>query len=616
MTKKYQKILLFVIIFFSIGIITLHSCTKQNVAPTCSITTSGNVTSYFVGDIIKIQTSCFDEDNNISNATIFINDLSIPQQVRSTNIYSLDSKILTAGIYILKYHVEDSEGLSDNDTIRIILRELPAPQPEPQFTSNTQSGIYPLTVYFTDSSSNNPQIWYWDFGDGSTSTEQHPCHTYDTNGVYSVSLAIGVDALTDTLTKPDYIEARSPASEPIAEFGASIRTGRSPLTVMFYDSSLNNPSRWFWEFGDGTTSAEKNPVKVYTEVNHFFVALEVSNDVGSDRLVRYHYIVVSDSAQPPVAKINLPQVGAHIDSSVHFLDASEHQPDFWLWEFGDGTFSDEQNPVHVYSQTGDYTVQLVVRNALGYDTTVVEDAVHVYGPCEEAPTVTDIDGNTYSTVQIGNQCWMAENLATTHYPDGTAIPHITNTQEWADLLDIIFDDAYCYPENQYTPHHGAFYTYAAAIAWDWVHDNQEGQGICPDGWHLPNDYEWMVLEGYVDSQYPIGHEVWSGSTPSNRGFDVGLNLRSTSGWQQQNNGVNRYGFNALPVGNRDYYNGHFYSDAYEACFWTATKGTYNSDRFAYHRILISLYNNSSRGAWNMSQGNSIRCIKNQPANYH
>jgi hypothetical protein len=121
------------------------------------------------------------------------------------------------------------------------------------------------------------------------------------------------------------------------------------------------------------------------------------------------------------------------------------------------------------------------------ELSLVNQETTMGGPCPGMPTVTDIDGNIYNTVLIGNQCWMKENLRVTHYPDGDEIPQIMLDEEWAALADNNTDDAMCLPLNDDGFHPGALYTYAAAIGDNWERDFNEGQGVCPHGWHLPSD---------------------------------------------------------------------------------------------------------------------------------
>ena len=126
-------------------------------------------------------------------------------------------------------------------------------------------------------------------------------------------------------------------------------------------------------------------------------------------------------------------------------------------------------------------------------------------------TVTDIDGNIYQTIKIGDQCWMAEDLKVSHYPNGDAIPYIDLDATWGALADDNTSDAYTvYADNNNdgtvdiaNPDYGYLYSYAAAIGDNWVRDNDasttDGQGVCPDGWHLPTDTEWLTLENEVET---------------------------------------------------------------------------------------------------------------------
>lgn len=132
--------------------------------------------------------------------------------------------------------------------------------------------------------------------------------------------------------------------------------------------------------------------------------------------------------------------------------------------------------------------------------------------CPGAPTVTDIDGNVYNTVLIGDQCWMKENLKVTHYPNSDEIPYITDNNAWAALGDNNTDDAYCYYNNNSSSEYGALYTYSAAIADNWQRDNADGQGICPDGWHLPTDAEWTVLIEYLGGSIVAGGKMKESGT--------------------------------------------------------------------------------------------------------
>ncbi len=176
-------------------------------------------------------------------------------------------------------------------------------------------------------------------------------------------------------------------------------------------------------------------------------------------------------------------------------------------------------------------------------------------------TVTDFDGNTYATVQIGEQCWMKENLRTTHYADGTSISH-GNTES--------FDVGYWYYPDDNSSNKA---TYGLLYNWKAVmrdssssSSNPSGvQGICPKGWHVPSYAEWTQLTDYVSSQ----SEYWCGGNSD----AIAKALASTTKWKcsGDNCGVgnnpstnNATGFSALPAGG---YHGNF---GYGASFWSST----------------------------------------------
>ena len=221
-------------------------------------------------------------------------------------------------------------------------------------------------------------------------------------------------------------------------------------------------------------------------------------------------------------------------------------------------------------------------------------------------TVTDIDGNTYKTVLIGDQCWMKENLKVRHYPNGEVIPYCnTNNREWRSLEDNNTDDACCYYKNDTNSEYGVLYTFAAAIADNWERDNAERQGICPDGWHLPTDAEWKVLEGTVDSHYPVGDPKWDGY--GSRGFDVSTHLKSNTEWFNNKNGDNLSGFTALPGGEHDFYDGGFHHAESHGYWWSATE---YSSYHAWFRCLTYKDAYMYRNPNGKSGGLSVRCIKN------
>lgn len=173
---------------------------------------------------------------------------------------------------------------------------IPALAPVVNFTATPRSGMEPLTVQFTDLSANfvNITYWFWDFGDGTNSTEQNPIHTYEQDGNYTVSLTVTGDNTTITETKTNYIIVYD--SEPTADFYGTPLFGAPPLTVQFYDLSMSYDgivSR-LWDFGDNTTSTEKDPKHTYTSEGIYTVTLIVTEvDGDTDTEVKTNYVIVT-----------------------------------------------------------------------------------------------------------------------------------------------------------------------------------------------------------------------------------------------------------------------------------------------------------------------------------
>lgn len=145
------------------------------------------------------------------------------------------------------------------------------------FYASPTSGKVPLTVKFTDKSTGSPTSWYWNFGDKYTSKVKNPVHKYTKAGKYTVTLKVTNAAGSNTVTKSSYITVPNP---PVAAFSAYPMTGK---TVKFTDKSTNNPTSWYWNFGDGGTSKLQNPpVHKYAQAGKkYIVSLTVKNAAGT-----------------------------------------------------------------------------------------------------------------------------------------------------------------------------------------------------------------------------------------------------------------------------------------------------------------------------------------------
>jgi vibriolysin len=167
--------------------------------------------------------------------------------------------------------------------------------PIADFTAYPLSGGVPLTTHFTDQSQ-AASSWYWQFGDGGTSTDENPTYTYNTMGTFTVTLTATNEFGSDDEVKTNYITVTAP-QPPIADFVASATDINLNNTVDFTDLSLENPTSWSWTFEGGTpgTSTAQNPTGItYTTVGTFDVTLVVTNPQGTDTMTKVDYISVSE----------------------------------------------------------------------------------------------------------------------------------------------------------------------------------------------------------------------------------------------------------------------------------------------------------------------------------
>ena len=269
---------------------------------------------------------------------------------------------------------------------------------------------------------------------------------------------------------------------------------------------------------------------------------------------------------------------------------------------GNGTGSFTSNIAGLTSATT-YYVRAYATNSIGtaygevltFTTPNPNDGL----PCSGAATVTDYDDNTYNTVQIGAQCWMKENLRTTHYSNGTSIALGSSTSTTT---------AYRYYPNNSSANvssYGYLYNWKAVMRSSSPSSaNPSGvQGICPTGWHVPSDVEWTQLTDYVGSQTQYQCD--------NSSDYFAKALASTTGWTSYSTTCavgnnpstnNATGFSALPAGYSSVLYDFFGSGAY---FWSATE---NDDYYAYFRSLTCYYAGVYRYDADKYIGCSVRCV--------
>ncbi|MDD3875087.1 MAG: PKD domain-containing protein [Bacteroidales bacterium] len=257
--------------------------------------------------------------------------------------------------------------------------------PDADFTANVTTIPLGGSVNFTDLSTNTPTSWSWSFTGGTpaTSTLQNPTGiTYNTAGLFPVSLTATNAHGSNTETKTDYIEVIDGPVAPIADFVANVTTIPEGGSVNFTDLSANLPTSWDWTFTGGTpaTSNLQNPTNiVYSTAGTYEVILTVTNAAGNDTHTKIDYINVVVPGVP-VADFTANQTTINVGGSVNFTDLSTNFPSSWNWTFTGGSpaSSTDQNPTGIsYAAAGTYTVSLTVSNNFGTDTHTKTDYINV-----------------------------------------------------------------------------------------------------------------------------------------------------------------------------------------------------------------------------------------------
>jgi PKD repeat protein len=198
--------------------------------------------------------------------------------------------VVTDGPWMSTYPFESGEVTELN----LRVENMPADEPPvADFAANRTTGPSPLPVSFIDTSTNAPTIWLWDFGDGNSSDQQSPVHTYMSPGEYTVNLNVTNAAGSGFEAKEGYITVTDAGvTPPVADFEVNITEGIPPLAIGFTDLSVNTPTSWVWNYGDGYSSNEQNPVHSYTAVGNYTVILTVTNEGGSNSTTKEDLITV------------------------------------------------------------------------------------------------------------------------------------------------------------------------------------------------------------------------------------------------------------------------------------------------------------------------------------
>lgn len=226
-----------------------------------------------------------------------------------------------------------------------------------------------LTFDFTDQSTSDGTIssWSWEFGDGNTSTEQNPSHTYSQPGTYHVCLTITDDEGCSNHFCHALIVHHPVAGVCHASYNAH-QGDPEQQVISFTDHSTSDGTiiSWSWDFGDGTSSTEQNPTHTYLQPGTYLVCLHITDDSGCTSHVCHNVIVHHPPAAVCHALFAIHQSNEN-ELTIDFTDISTSDGTItsWLWEFGDGTSSTEQNPSHTYDHAGTFLVCLFITDDNG-----------------------------------------------------------------------------------------------------------------------------------------------------------------------------------------------------------------------------------------------------------
>jgi PKD repeat protein len=276
--------------------------------------------------------------------------------------------IFLVGNYRIRLNASNIGGSNISSQVTFINITAPSLPPYAAFTATPMSGNTPLLVTFTDNSANIPATWWWSFGDGSSSVyTQNTAHTYTTNGNYvvwlNVSNVFGVSNTSKTINVF--------GTNPIASFTKNNSMGGAPLAVAFTDTSTIYSSgilTWYWRFGDGGVSYLQNPTYTYASTGNYNVNLTIIDPIGSS-LSPSQTVYVTGNVSPLVDFVGVPVSSASAPLTVTFTDLSLGTRTGWNWSFGDGNYSNFQNPVYTYNYNGQYTVILIATNGTDSNST-------------------------------------------------------------------------------------------------------------------------------------------------------------------------------------------------------------------------------------------------------
>lgn len=283
----------------------------------------------------------------------------------------------TPGTYTAALTVEDGEGLTNTTEVTITVN-VPNQPPVAVVTATPEQGMVPLEVMFTGSGSTDDVAivsYAWDFDDGGTSTEADPTYTFNASGTYQVTLTVtDEEGLEDTANISITVEDPN-NSAPIAIASANPTEGEAPLAVIFNGSASTDDFgivSYFWDFQDGTTSEEINPVTTFDIPGVYDVTLTVTDAGGLSNTDTVTITVSGGASEAPEAVVGATPLSGDAPLEVGFTGSNSTDDVAivsYLWDFMDGGTSTDADPVHTFTAIGDFLVTLTVTDGDGQTDT-------------------------------------------------------------------------------------------------------------------------------------------------------------------------------------------------------------------------------------------------------
>ena len=283
------------------------------------------------------------------------------------------------------------------------------------FSVSATSGVAPLTVTFTDSSSGVPDTWAWDFdNDGNVdSTEQNPTHTYTTAGTFTVKLVAtnSSSGSSGESTKADFVRAIGvPAADFTTDATPSVLPG---VSIQFRDASTEQPTSWAWDFGDGTTSTLEDPTKSYTTPGTYNVSLTATNQAGSATETKNGFVTI---LTPVNAAFTASPTSGMVPLTVNFDASTSTGATSYSWDFGDGGMGTGVTTSHEFTSAGVFTVTLTATGPGGSDTATT--MITAMGAVTSAFTIT--------TPSVSNAAYTNQSITV----DGSSSTGTISDYEW------------------------------------------------------------------------------------------------------------------------------------------------------------------------------------------